>query len=88
MATRTYSSREFNQSASAVKQAANEEPVFITDRGRPSHVLMSIALYRLLSGNTPKIADLLAMPQNDVDLKMTELEIVPSRELARPADFS
>jgi hypothetical protein len=28
-------------------------PVFITDRGRPAHVLMSMALYRQLTGSRP-----------------------------------
>ena len=34
----TLSSREFNQNASEAKKAANNGPVFITDRGRPAHV--------------------------------------------------
>lgn len=39
--TTTLSSREFNQDTSGAKKAANEGPVFITDRGRPAHVLLS-----------------------------------------------
>jgi prevent-host-death family protein len=78
------SSREFNQATSEAKRAANNGPVFITDRGRPAHVLMSIELYQRITGNQKKIADLLAMPSiADVDF-----EIPFSRELARPADFS
>lgn len=34
-------SREFNQDTARAKRAAANGPVFITDRGRPSHVLMS-----------------------------------------------
>ncbi len=45
MKVTTFSSREFNQAASEAKRAANDGPVFITDRGRPAHVLMSMALY-------------------------------------------
>ena len=41
MTVTTFSSREFNQAASEAKKAANNGPVFITDRGRPAHVLMS-----------------------------------------------
>ncbi len=56
------SSREFNQDVSAAKRVARLEPVFITDRGRPTHVLMSIGDFRQLSGQRENIVDLLAMP--------------------------
>ena len=42
MSMTTFSSREFNQRASEAKKAASKGPVFITDRGRPAHFLMSI----------------------------------------------
>lgn len=54
-------SREFNQDVSLAKRAARIEPVFITDRGRPTHVLMSIDAFRRLSGEGETIVDLLAM---------------------------
>jgi prevent-host-death family protein len=56
------SSREFNQDVSQAKRAARIEPVFVTDRGRPTHVLMSVETYRRLAGQTETIVDLLAMP--------------------------
>jgi prevent-host-death family protein len=84
MAITTLSSREFNQDASRAKRAAKEGPVFITDRGKPAHVLLSIEEYRRLTGSRRKIADLLAMP-GAADI---ELEISPSCELARSADLS
>jgi prevent-host-death family protein len=84
MKVTTFSSREFNQAASQAKRAANDGPVFITDRGKPAHVLMSMALYQRLSGSQQKIADLLAMPRTE-DI---ELEIPRWDELARPADLS
>jgi prevent-host-death family protein len=66
----TLSSREFNQSASEAKKAAEKGPVFITDRGRPSHVLLSIVEYRRLTGGTANIAQLLAMPgAQDIDFE-------------------
>jgi prevent-host-death family protein len=55
-------SRDFNQDVSHAKRAARIEPVFITDRGRPTHVLMSVETYRRLTGQTETIVDLLAMP--------------------------
>jgi hypothetical protein len=41
MAT-TLSSREFNQDTGRAKKAAENGPVFITDRGRPAHRSKSI----------------------------------------------
>ncbi|WP_041682502.1 type II toxin-antitoxin system Phd/YefM family antitoxin [Pusillimonas sp. T7-7] len=84
MTTTTISSREFNQSASEAKRAANDGPVFITDRGKPAHVLMSIKLYEYLTGGRQKIADLLAMPGTE-DI---EFETPRSPELAHPAELS
>jgi prevent-host-death family protein len=55
----TISSRAFNQDASKAKRAAAAGPVIITDRGRPSHVLMSIEEYRRLTGQRVSIAALL-----------------------------
>jgi prevent-host-death family protein len=80
MAT-TISSREFNQDAAGAKRAALEGPVFITDRGRPAHVLLSIDDYRRLSGEQRSIVDLLAMA---VDV---ELSIPSSPGLAQAAEL-
>ncbi len=55
-------SREFNRDVSHAKRAAQVEPVLITDRGQPTHVLLSIAEYRRLTGDGESILDLLAMP--------------------------
>ncbi len=80
----TVSSREFNQDTSGAKKAASRGPVFITDRGTPAHVLLSMADYMRLIGQTPKIADLLAMPcAEDVEFDPGAATIG-----SRPADFS
>ncbi|MDD5295476.1 MAG: type II toxin-antitoxin system Phd/YefM family antitoxin [Rhodocyclaceae bacterium] len=84
MTITTLSSRQFNQDASKAKKAANFGPVFITDRGRPAHVLLSFEDYKKLTGGPAKIADLLAMPDG-ADI---ELEIPARRDLALAADFS
>ena len=64
------SSREFNQDVSSAKRAARLEPVFVTDRGKPTHVLMSIDAFRQLSGQGETIVDLLAMPAGtEIDLE-------------------
>ena len=54
-------SREFNQDVSQAKRFARIEPVFITDRGRPTHVLMSVDTFRQMSGQSESIVDLLAL---------------------------
>lgn len=68
------SSRDFNQDVSNAKRAARIEPVFITDRGKPTHVLMSIENFRHLTGQTESMVDLLAMPDS------VEIEPVRSAE--------
>jgi PHD/YefM family antitoxin component YafN of YafNO toxin-antitoxin module len=55
-------SREFNQDVSQAKRAARIAPVFVTDRGKATHVLMSVETYRKLTGQAESIVDLLAMP--------------------------
>ncbi len=69
MSITTLSSRQFSQDASMAKRAALDGPVYITDRGRPSHVLMTMAYFKKMGAQpakkTDKIADLLAMPGID-----------------------
>ena len=80
----TLSSREFNQDTSRAKKAANRGPVIITDRGRPSHVLLTMEEYQRLVGPSPSIIDLLAMPGAE-DI---ELDVPRVRSLYQPADLS
>lgn len=84
MTITTMSSREFNQRASEAKRAANNGPVFITDRGRPAHVLMRFEDYQQLTRQRRTIADALAMPEiADIEFEPARVTIEP-----RPADFS
>ncbi|HEY3926796.1 MAG TPA: type II toxin-antitoxin system prevent-host-death family antitoxin [Candidatus Koribacter sp.] len=57
------SSREFNQDTGKAKLAAKKGPVFITDRGRPSHVLLTVEQYEKIAGTQQNMAELLAMPE-------------------------
>ena len=84
MSITTLSSREFNQDTSRAKKAAADGPVFITDRGRTAHVLLSIEEYRRLTNHPRKIADALAMPA------LADIEFDPPRAniALRSADFS
>lgn len=85
MTVTTLSSREFNQDVTRAKKAAQTGPVFITDRGRPAHVLLSIDDYRRLMGVQASVVDLLAMPAEP------EIEFDPPRlhgPLFQPADLT
>lgn len=84
MRIKTLSSREFNQDASKAKKAAQRGPVFITDRGRPAHVLLTIEAYQKLTGGSASIVDMLALPG------VEDIEFEPARAgtLYRPADLS
>jgi prevent-host-death family protein len=85
MTITTLSSREFNQDSSAAKKAAKHGPVFITDRGRPAHVLLTIEEYQKLASGSTCIVELLAMPTAD------DIDFEPPRikgPLAKPADLS
>lgn len=84
MGMTTISSREFNQDTSGAKRAALDGPVFITDRGRPAHVLLSIEAYQRLTGRQENILDLLADPE------AADVEFTPGRvdSLTRLVDLS
>lgn len=64
----TMTSREFNQDVGRAKRDAKLEPVFVTDRGRPTHVLLSFEAFRQFTGRTESIIDLLAMPEPEAEL--------------------
>lgn len=81
----TISSREFNQDLSRAKRIAFNGPVFITDRGRPAHVLLTIEAYQEITGNKQSIVELLAMPEvADIDFNPPRL----TQALYRPAEIS
>ena len=84
MAITTLSSREFNQDTGRAKKAAKDGPVFITDRGQPAHVLLSIEEYRKLTEKQKSIVEMLAMPGiEDIDFEPPRL----GDELFRPVDL-
>ena len=81
---RAITARDFNQDTSGAKRDAQVEPVFILDRGQPSHVLMSISHYKALLGSHANIADLLGMP----GVEDVQFELPPkSGSTARAAVF-
>ena len=84
MTITTLSSRELNQDVTRAKKATKRGPVFITDRGKPAHVLLSFEDYQRLTRQRRSIADALAIPG------AADIEFEPPRAMigARPADLS
>jgi prevent-host-death family protein len=71
----TLTSREFNRDTSRAKKAASDGPVFITDRGTPAHVLLTIDDYRKLAGGQATIIELLMMPDvADIDFEPPRIQ--------------
>jgi hypothetical protein len=79
------SGREFNQDTGRAKKATADGPVFITDRGRPTHVLLSIEEYERITGTQRNIIDVLGEPAGVEDI---DIEFSRSRDLPRPVDLS
>lgn len=72
---KTVTSREFNHDVSKIKRDSKNGPVFITDRGKPRHVLLSIEGYEKLKDDKETIIDLLAMPEvADIDFEVKTLK--------------
>ena len=82
MAIKTVSSREFNQDISSAKRAASSGPVFITDRGKPAHVLLTFEHYQRITSGNRSIVDMLGMSD--------ELDFEPPKlgSITRPVDLS
>lgn len=85
MSITTVTSREFNQDVSRIKRASLTGPVFITDRGYPAHVLLSIQDYEKLTSTKENIVDLLAMPGvADIDFDIPK----SNKKLYKRVDFN
>ncbi len=85
MAVTRLSSQEFNQDVGRAREAAKAGPVFITEHGRPAHVLLTIEEYQWITGHQASISDWLAMPDDE------EVEFDAPRlcgDLYRPVDLS
>ena len=76
------SSREFNQDTSGAKKAAERGPVYITDRGKPAHVLLTYTSYEELVGRH-RVLDLLAEPAGVEDIELTISKPIEPAEPAR-----
>ena len=80
MTITTVTSRELNQDIGHAKRAAESGPVFITNRRRPTHVLLSIEEYRRLAGQRRSLVEALFMPGlADIDFEPPKLRIETSQ---------
>lgn len=77
---RSITSREFNQRTGDAKRAALGGPVYITDRGRPSHVLVTYEHYSKLTEGSRNLVDMLCSTPAAGGV---DLEIPPRDEVAR-----
>jgi prevent-host-death family protein len=84
MTVTTLTSREFNQDTGRAKKATKRGPVFITDRGKPAHVLISFEEYLRLTNRQGDLIDDLGLPEGVEDVV---LEVPSLKDRARPADF-
>jgi hypothetical protein len=82
--TQTMTSREFNQDTGRAKRCALSGPVYVTDRGRPSHVLLTFEYFLTLTVNRVTMAELLAWPAGIEDIAV---ETPITRDTAEPATF-
>jgi PHD/YefM family antitoxin component YafN of YafNO toxin-antitoxin module len=84
MSVTRLSGRELNHDVSKAKKAAQKGPVVITDRGKPSHVLMTYSDFERLTGKHPNLVEALSMP----GLSTIELDPPRARFVSREVDLS
>lgn len=81
-------SREFNQDLGRAKRVSLSEPIIITDRGAPKHVLMSYEEYQLMITKKPQNAYEWLCSLEHADVSDIELDIPPRNTTQRsPVEF-
>ena len=80
----TITSREFNHDTGGAKKAARRGPVYVTDRGEPSFVLLTYDRYRELTGGSSLLVDTLCRTPG-----VGEIDFDPPRrsDVATPVDL-
>jgi PHD/YefM family antitoxin component YafN of YafNO toxin-antitoxin module len=76
------SSRAFGKDVSSARKAASKGPVFITDHGKPTHVLLTIEDYRRLTGAQMSLLKALEQRESEADFAFVPPK---SKILPRPA---
>lgn len=72
------SSREFNQNTGRAKKEALNGPVYIMERGKPSHVLLSYKDYMSITYQKSSIGEKLSMDG------VENIEFVPTKLADKP----
>lgn len=75
------SSREFNQDIGQAKRKSAHHPLVITERGKPTHVLLSFDEYQSMMSAQPKVTELLKCA-DETDFEPAKLELQ-----LKPVDF-
>ena len=68
------SCQDFNRHIAKAQKQCEDAPVFVTNRGELSYVLMSYQKYLELSQQKQSIADALAFPDTDIEVEDIESE--------------
>ncbi len=84
MSITSLSSRALNHDVSRAKKAAKKGPVVISDRGKPSYVLMTYSEFERLTGRRRNLVDALSMS----GLSAIELDPARTEITAREVDLS
>ena len=84
VAITTLTSREFNQDVARAKRAAAAGPVVVTDRGRPSLVLVTYEDWLQLSGKSMTIAEALTGTLAAAEI---DFDPLPDRTLPSGPEF-
>lgn len=75
-------SREFNHDTARAKREAANGPVVITDRGKPTHVLLTMEAFERMQKPRRTVAEAFYWPGADeVELPLPERKIEPIREI-------
>ena len=87
--TAFFTARRFNQEIAAAKRAAEDGPVYVTDRGRPSHVLLTFDEYSRLVGDGVDggAGDLLSVLGSDAEAAAVDLDVRRARDLPRDIEL-
>lgn len=87
MSMTVLSSREFNQDQGKAKRAAQNGPVIITDRGKPSYVLLTYNEWESGRPQPKSLAEALAMPEEFWGNEEVQFDPPRSRELPREVNL-
>ncbi|MBO7081722.1 MAG: type II toxin-antitoxin system Phd/YefM family antitoxin [Neisseriaceae bacterium] len=76
--------QDFNRQIAKAQKQCEQSPVFVTNRGQLSYVLMSYQEYLSLSGEKQSIANALAFPNTEI--KVDDIEFERMNIESRPMD--